>query len=157
MGRAGGLNAECRSCGSHAVVDNDGSRGAAVGDFCPPQLGAGKPTYYHGGCAGLNIGDLILPPAVTGHLSPTAIAGISDPNLVYASVRGDEATAYGALVVGDLYEVALRPPVLPETVGGTQIFTAPEGLVLQVVRRGIPLEDAMAVMKDELARIEASA
>jgi hypothetical protein len=72
--------------------------------------------YFHGGIPGLEVGDRILPPSVTG--TPTtadyAAAPICRRDRVYASTELRIARVYAALAPlgghGDVYQVALQDP-----------------------------------------------
>jgi hypothetical protein len=57
--------------------------------------------WYHGGIPGLEVGDLILPPAATG-----ATGTGDDPDwLVFVTTRFDRARAFACASSGDVYEV----------------------------------------------------
>ena len=62
--------------------------------------------YYHGGRGGMNKGQLILPPAVTGATSQAKYGNyLTDKNRVYITTDYEAAMLYAAGVNGDVYEV----------------------------------------------------
>jgi hypothetical protein len=95
--------------------------------------------YYHGGVPGLEPGERILPPAVTG----VARLVIARPDRVYATPILGDAVVYAATYpLGDVYEVDLDDPIEPD--GGDILAPdvavhAPLALVTAVaVRRARP-------------------
>jgi hypothetical protein len=80
--------------------------------------------YFHGGIPGLEVGDRILPPSISG--TPTtadyAAAAICRRDRVYASTELRVARVYAALAPlgghGDVYQVALEDPVECDGVEG---------------------------------------
>jgi hypothetical protein len=105
--------------------------------------------YFHGGIPGLEVGDRILPPSVTG--TPTtadyAAAPICRRDRVYASTELRIARVYAALAPlgghGDVYQVALQDPNErdgAEVGAGGDSVCAPSVTVIRIVERDVDLE-----------------
>jgi hypothetical protein len=117
--------------------------------------------YFHGGIPGLEVGDRILPPSVTG--TPTtadyAAAPICRRDRVYASTELRVARVYAALAPlgghGDVYEVALQDPNEPDGVevgAGGDSVCAPSATVIRIVERDVDLEIARREIAAEFLR-----
>lgn len=117
---------------------------------------------YHGGVPGLLPGDLLLPPAVTGARS----CADYDPehcrsDRVYLTTDREEAAVYAAVRAlgggGDVYEVEPMselepdPPDLDTT---TSSYATRAATVHAVVRRAVPVAEALARMRMAVATLE---
>jgi hypothetical protein len=117
--------------------------------------------YFHGGFPGLEVGDLILPPSVTG--TPTTADFAATPvcrrDRVYASTELRVARVYAALAPfgghGDVYEVALEDPIEPDGiengVGGDSVC-APSAIVIRIVECHVDLHVARQEIAAEILR-----
>jgi hypothetical protein len=117
--------------------------------------------YFHGGIPGLEVGDRILPPSVTG--TPTtadyAAAPICRRDRVYASTELRIARVYAALATlgghGDVYQVALQDPNErdgAEVGAGGDSVCAPSATVIRIVERDVDLEIARREIAAEFLR-----
>lgn len=100
---------------------------------------------WHGGVAGLGVGELLLPPACTGRprVGPSGALGVGRPDRVYVTTLGHFAVTYAASLEapGDVY--AVEPVGRLEaddtdrsTPVGTK-FAAPAARVIGIGRRGV--------------------
>lgn len=103
-------------------------------------------TWFHGGCPGLQPGDLILPPARSGIPKATG-----HPSLVYLTADVRYATGYAAfwsicpLFQGDGWVYRVQPDK-PVPVQGTHPQAAcSQATVLEVIMRGVTREAGLAL------------
>jgi hypothetical protein len=117
--------------------------------------------YFHGGFPGLEVGDRILPPSVTG--TPTtadfAAAPVCRRDRVYASTELRVARVYAALAPfgghGDVYEVALEDPIEPDGIEigvGGDSACAPSAIVIRIVECHVDLHVARQEIAAESLR-----
>lgn len=121
---------------------------------------------YHGGVAGLKVGDRLLPPDATGAateaqlLDAVGMRLICRRDRVYVTATLDIARLYAALrACGDVYEVEVDQPL--ERDGAAMVladetsYVCPAATIVAVVERAVPLSVARRIMAGELKAIEA--
>jgi hypothetical protein len=119
---------------------------------------------YHGGVSGLVPGQKLLPPARTGARSCSDYDGRHcRPDHVYLTADPTEAAVYAALASsggdGDVYEVEPVGELEPDPPGdaAASAYAARAAIVVAIVRRAIPLQEAVAAMETfALRQAEAS-
>lgn len=103
--------------------------------------------YFHGGFPGLNVGDMILPPSVTGtnHDLSTELMELDRPDLirtdmVYATTVQDVARGFAAMHPdGALYRVEMVGEVWPDPDLPVTCVMGGSARVVEVVRARVVL------------------
>lgn len=115
--------------------------------------------WYHGGVAGLEVGDLLLPPAETGVPSCAdypAAEFVCRRDRVYMTQLTGDARVYAALAFGDLYEVEPVGELEPDQdwAGGESgvSMCAPRARVVAVLERRVRLSAGRAEIQAWLAQ-----
>lgn len=104
-------------------------------------------TYFHGGIPGLNVGDMILPPSVTGttrdmadELTQLAAPHLIRPDMVYATTVQDVARGFAAMHPdGALYRVEMVGDVQPDPDMPVTSVMGPSARVVEVVKARVIL------------------
>lgn len=113
---------------------------------------------YHGGVPGLFPGDVLLPPLVTGARScADHDPEHCRPDRVYLTTDREEAAVYAALRGGgDVYEVEPLSELEPDPydVDTTSSYATRAATVVAVVRRAVPVAEALMRMRTALAMLE---
>jgi hypothetical protein len=117
------------------------------------------PALYHGGVPGLLAGDLLLPPIVTGARSCADYdPEHCRPDRVYLTTDREDAAVYAALGGGgDVYEVeplSELEPDRPDLDTTTSSYTTRAATVVTIVRRAVPVAEALARMRMAVAVLE---
>lgn len=118
-----------------------------------------SPTYFHGGVPGLEVGDQVLPPSVTG--TPTTAdygaVRVCRRDRIYATTDAAAARVFAALAPfgggGDVYEVELAEPIDPDGDWhgpANDSVCAPSGTVVQVLERRVDLGVAREALAETI-------
>lgn len=103
--------------------------------------------YFHGGPPGLNVGDMILPPSVTGttrdmseQLMQLAAPELIRPEMVYATTVQDVARGFAAMYPdGGLYRVEMEGDALPDPDMPITSVMGPAARIVEVVKARVIL------------------
>lgn len=129
--------------------------------------------YYHGGVAGLHVGDSILPPSRTGAVSMADLADapkemrdqlakVHSRDLVYLTTDPAAARLFAGLHPdgdehrgGDVYRVIPEQPVTPDPDylhGDGASVCAPSAVIVAVVARRILRAPYLPLIEGEVSR-----
>jgi Rifampin ADP-ribosyl transferase len=118
-------------------------------------------TLYHGGVPGLVPGQKLLPPSLTGACScADHDSEHCRADRVYLTTDAEEAAVYAALATpggrGDVYEVEPIGELRPDRAAAPMAssYATPAATVARVIRRGVMLEEAAALMRAFLLTLE---